>query len=214
MPELYAIKEVKKPALHVKWIIERNRDMLRLSEDIFFAEKYYLVIGKNTVRASVFYDPERDRRERIVIYSNLQERMEKLSRRDMREWEKPSDIVYGIMGPYRSFISWKYDGMFHLNARDNAVLQRMNRCGITIITFTGYHYASHVLSEYRKRDSVEKRSINCAGSEMGSFRIRKEPRREIIIILNRSDHLPTFMRSWVWRDQLTNSTVDDSQIMI
>ncbi|MEM0136710.1 MAG: hypothetical protein QXU18_16025 [Thermoplasmatales archaeon] len=156
MPELYAIKEVKKPALHVRWIIERDRDMLRLSEDIFFAEKHDLVIGQNTVSAWVFYDPERDRRERIAIYSNLQERMKKLSRRDMRKWEKPSDIVDDIMGPYRSFISWKYDGMFHLNVRDNAVSQRMNRCGITIITFTGDHDASYVLSGYRKRDSVEK----------------------------------------------------------
>ena len=82
--------------------------------------------------------------------------MEKLSRRDVRKWEKPHDIVDEIMGPYRPFISWRYDGTFHLKVRDNAVSQRINRCGITIITYTGDHDASYVLSEYRKRDSVEK----------------------------------------------------------
>ena len=55
-----------------------------------------------------------------------------------------------------SFISWRHDGSFHVRVRDNAVSQRVNRCGITIITFTGDHDAQYVLSEYKKRDSVEK----------------------------------------------------------
>ncbi|MEM0134947.1 MAG: hypothetical protein QXU18_06940 [Thermoplasmatales archaeon] len=156
MPAFYAIKEVRKLALHARWTIEKGRNMIRLAGEIIFAGKHDLVIGQNTVSAWVFYDPERDRRERIAIYPNLQERMEKLSRRDMRKWEKPSDIVDDIMGPYRSFISWKYDGMFHLNVRDNAISQRMNRCGITIIIYAGDHDASYVLSAYRKRDSMEK----------------------------------------------------------
>lgn len=55
-----------------------------------------------------------------------------------------------------SFISWRHDGSFRVRVRDNAVSQRVNRCGITIITFTGDHDAQYMSSEYKKRDSVEK----------------------------------------------------------
>ncbi|MEM3860673.1 MAG: hypothetical protein QW478_14970 [Candidatus Micrarchaeaceae archaeon] len=44
----------------------------------------------------------------------------------------------------------------------------MNGCGITIYTFTGDHATPYVLSEYRKRDSVEKLfllSKNYSGGE-------------------------------------------------
>ncbi len=74
----------------------------------------------------------------------------------MRKWEKPRDVSDEIMGPYKNFVSWRYDGSFHVRIRDNAVSQRINRCGITVITFTGDHTAEYILSEYRKRDSVEK----------------------------------------------------------
>ncbi len=43
-----------------------------------------------------------------------------------------------------------------MKVRDNAVSQRVNRCGITVITFTGDHDAEYILSQYRKRDAVEK----------------------------------------------------------
>jgi hypothetical protein len=60
------------------------------------------------------------------------------------------------MGSYSKFISWKYDTTFHVKIRDNDVSQRINRCGITIIIFTGDNDLEFILSEYRKRDAVEK----------------------------------------------------------
>ncbi|MEM0135685.1 MAG: hypothetical protein QXU18_10770 [Thermoplasmatales archaeon] len=203
MPASYAVKKVRKLALHARLTIEIVRNMIGLSGKILFAEKHDLVIGQNEVNAWVFYDPERDVRERIAIYSNLQDRMERLSWRDMRKWEKPSDIVDDIMGPYRSFVSWKYDGMFHLNVRDNAVSQRMNRCCITIITFTDDHYASSVLSEYSKRDSVEKMLLELHklrkvvlqdGKETTTEITRKK--KEILKCFGiKPEHVPTFLKS-------------------
>lgn len=156
MPASYTVKEVKKLALHARKTIEKGGNMIRLSGDILFAQKHELNIGQNTISAWVFYDPERDKRERIAFYSALQERMERLSGRSVRKWEKPLKVVNDIMGPYRQFISWKYNGTFQLKVRDSSVSQRINRCGITIIVYTGDLDAPYVLSEYRKRDSVEK----------------------------------------------------------
>lgn len=60
-----------------------------------------------------------------------------------------------VIGQYRNFISFWYDSSFHVGFRDNAIVQRVNRCSITIITFTGDLTAECVLSEYRKRAAVE-----------------------------------------------------------
>ena len=82
--------------------------------------------------------------------------MGRLSSRTVRKWEKPNDVCDDIMGPYRNFLSFRYDGSFHIRRRDNAVSQGVSRRGITVITFTGDHDAEYTLSEYRKRDAVEK----------------------------------------------------------
>ena len=110
--------------------------------------------------AWVYYDPSRDSKERTVFYSSLKERMDRLSSRTVRKWEKPRDVCDDTMGPYRNFISFRYDGSFHIRIRDNVVSQRVNRCGITVITFTGDHDAEYILSEYRKRDAVEKQFMS------------------------------------------------------
>ena len=156
MPASYTLKEVKKLALLSRKTIEKGGNMISMSGEIMFAVKRTARIGNTDVSVWVYYDPDRDSRERTVFYSSLKERMDRLSSRTVRKWEKPGDVCGDIMGPYRNFISFRYDGTFHVRVRDNAVSQRVNRCGITIITFTGDHDAEYVLSEYRKRDAVEK----------------------------------------------------------
>jgi transposase len=156
MPASYTLKEVKKLALLSRKTIEKGGNMISMSGEIMFAVKRTARIGNTDVSVWVYYNPDRDSRERTVFYSSLKERMDRLSSRTVRKWEKPGDVCGDIMGPYRNFISFRYDGTFHVRVRDNAVSQRVNRCGITIITFTGDHDAEYVLSEYRKRDAVEK----------------------------------------------------------
>ena len=156
MPASYSVKEVKRIALLSRRSIEKGGNMIRISGDIVFVQRQEIRIGKSLVNAWVYYAPGRDKMERVSFYSALHDRMDQLSRRKVRRWEKPREIAGEIMGPYLSFISWKHDGSFHVRVRDNAVSQRVNRCGITIITFTGDHDAQYVLSEYKKRDSVEK----------------------------------------------------------
>ena len=156
MPASYTMKEIRRLALSSKKTIEKAGNMISMSGEIMFAVKRTARIGNADVSAWVYYDPERDSRERTVFYSSLKERMDRLSSRTVRKWEKPGDVCDDIMGPYRNFISFRYDGSFHVRIRDNAVSQRVNRCGITIIAFTGHHDAEYVLSQYRKRDAVEK----------------------------------------------------------
>ena len=83
-------------------------------------------------------------------------KMDRLSSHTLRKWEKTKDVCYDIMSPYRKFISFRYDGLFNIRIRDNTVSQRVNRCGITEITFTGDYAAEYVLLEYCKRNAVEK----------------------------------------------------------
>lgn len=156
MPASYAVKEVRRLALLSRKTIEKAGNMITMSGEIMFAVKKTVKIGNVDISAGVYYDPGRDSRERTVFYSSLKERMDRLSSRTVRKWEKPRDVCDDTMGPYTNFISFRYDGSFFIRIRDNAVSQRVNRCGITVITFTGDHDAEYTLSEYRKRDAVEK----------------------------------------------------------
>ena len=109
-----------------------------------------------------------DMKDRTVFYSSLKERIDMLSSYIVKKWEKPKDVCDDIMGPYRNFTSFRYDGSFHIKIRDNAISQRINRCGITIIVFTGDHDAEYVLSEYRKRDAVEKLFMSSKTFSLGN----------------------------------------------
>ncbi len=55
-------------------------------------------IGKTDVSVLVYYDPERESRERTVFYSSLKEGMDRLSLRTVRKREKPGDGCDDIMG--------------------------------------------------------------------------------------------------------------------
>ncbi len=77
----------------------------------------------------------------------------------------------------------------------------MNRCGITIIVFTGDHDAEYVLSQYRKRDAVEKLFVSSktfTGGELlrvhGMDALRGEMFVNVISIAIRSRIL-AYMRS-------------------
>lgn len=177
--------------------------MIRMSGGIMFAMKKSLKIGNAVISAWIYYDHERDKRERLAFYSPLQDRIDKLSSRTVRKWEKPKDVCADIMGLYGNFISWKYDDSFRVKVRDNAVSQRTNRCSITIITFTGDHPAEYVLSEYRKRDSVEKMLLELHKIRKVMLQDCKEitteltgKQKEILESFGiRPEHVPTFLEN-------------------
>ena len=145
MPASYTMKEVRRLAFSSRKTIEKGGNMITMSGEIIFAVKKTVKIGNVVISSWVYYDPGRDSSERTVFYSSLKERMDRLSSRTVRKWEKPRDVSDDIMGPYRNFISFWYDGSFHIRIRDNAVSQRVNRCGITVITFTGDHDGEYIL---------------------------------------------------------------------
>ena len=133
--------------------------MIHLSGDIIFAEKQKLTVGNSEINTWVYYDPEKDKRERSAFYLSLHGKIEHLRKRQLRRYEKPVYVAEEIMGGYLNFITWKYDrdsNTFTVRIKENAVSQRVNRCGITIIAFTGEYDSADLLMQYRKRDSVEK----------------------------------------------------------
>ncbi|MGP6207395.1 hypothetical protein ACNF42_05130 [Cuniculiplasma sp. SKW3] len=156
MPASYTHIEIRRLDLLSRKAIEKGRNMISISGEIMFSVRKTVRTGNTDVSAWVYYHPERDSMERSLFYSSLKERMDRLSTRTVRKLEKPADVCDDIMAPYRNFISFRYDGSFHIRIRGNAVSQRVNRCGITVIKLTGDHDSEYVLSEYRKRDAVEK----------------------------------------------------------
>ncbi len=156
MPASFTLKDVKKVATDARKTIERGKNMAMVSGDIVFAENKTINTGNNNVNAWICYDPKRDRSERISFYSSLHGRIERLKSRKLNKWENPYNVVNDIMSSYRSYISWKYSSGFNIKVKENAVSQRVNRCGITVITYTGEYDATTILERYRKRDSVEK----------------------------------------------------------
>ena len=127
MPASYTMKEVRRLALSSRKTIEKGGNMISISGEIMFAVRKTVRTCNADVSAWVYYEPDRDRRERSAFYSSLKERMDRLSSRTLRKWETPGDVCDEIMGPYRNFISFRYDGSFHVRVRDNAVSQRLNR---------------------------------------------------------------------------------------
>ena len=120
----YTMKEVRRLALSSRKAIEKAGNMINMSGEIKFAVKKTVKIGNVDISAWVYYDPGRDSWERTVYYSSLKERIDRLSSRTVRKWEKLRDVCDEIMGPYRNFISFQYDGSFHIRIRDNAVCNR------------------------------------------------------------------------------------------
>ncbi len=139
MPASYTMKSIRSIALQYRKTIERGENMISISNEIMFAFKKRVKIGSVELNAWIYYDPERDKIERKAFYSSLKERIDRLSSRTVRKWEKTNEVCDDIMGPYRNFISFRYDNSFHVKIKDNAVSQRINRCGITVLTFTGDH---------------------------------------------------------------------------
>ena len=60
------------------------------------------------------------------------------------------------MGEYYNYIMWEYDGSFKVWPRENAILQCVNRCGITMIGYKGNYKPEKVLIWYMERNSIEK----------------------------------------------------------
>ena len=152
----YTLKEVRRLNLSSRKTIEKDGSMISMSGEIMFAVSKTVRIGNADVSAWVYYELDRGRMERTVFYSSLKERMGSLSSRTLMKWVKPSEVSDDLMDQYRNFLPSRYDGSFSVRVRDNAVSQRVNRCGITIIAFTGDHAAEYMLSKYRKMDTVEK----------------------------------------------------------
>ena len=86
-----------------------------------FAVRRIVKISNVDVSAWVYYDPDRDNRERTVFYSSLKEMMDRLSSSTVRKREKPGNFCADIRVPYMNFISFRYDGSFHIRIRDNTV---------------------------------------------------------------------------------------------
>lgn len=160
MPATYTLNEVKRIAILSRRTIERGINMVKVGDDIIFTESRDINISGNVIKAWVYYQPGRDKIEREAFYSSLYARIDRIKDRKIRKYERIKEIAAEIMGPYLHFISWKYEDKFIVNIREKAVSQRVNRCGITILTFLGDFNSVDALTMYRERDSVEKLFLN------------------------------------------------------
>ena len=116
-----------------------------------------LKIGKREVDGFIFYDIKREKEDKTRFYSRLHTVMECLKNRKLKDWEKPVQVFENISKEVSGYLHWRVQkGRFEVNVKDNAVSQRVNRMGFTVILQRGNHSWDEALGWTRERDAIEK----------------------------------------------------------
>ncbi|MGC8566015.1 MAG: IS1634 family transposase, partial [Thermoplasmata archaeon] len=152
----HTFKEIKHLTLKAKKDIENANNLLRIEDKIIFYKDARMVFDGKELSLYVYYDIEREKYEKERFYIELENRIEKLRNRKVWKYEKPEEIAREIMGEYYKYIRWGYKESFQVWPKDNAIAQRINRCGITILGYKGNYKPDETLIWYRERDSIEK----------------------------------------------------------
>lgn len=152
----YTFKEIKHQALMAKKDIEDARQMLRIENNIIFYNSAKLSIYDQDLSVYIYYDLGREKDEKERFYLTLEERMGQLKQRKIWRYEQPEEIAKEVMGEYYKYINWSYNTSFEVTPKENAISQRLNRCGITILGYKGNYKPEEVLIRYRARDEIEK----------------------------------------------------------
>jgi transposase len=167
----HTFKEIKHLTLKAKKDIENANNLLRIEDKIIFYRDARMVLDGKELSLYVYYDIEREKYEKERFYIELENRIEKLRNRKVWKYEKPEEIAREIMGEYYIYIRWVYKESFNVWPKNNAIAQRINRCGITILGYKGNYKPDETLIWYRERDSIEKMFLSLK-SYLGAKPIR------------------------------------------
>jgi len=152
----FSSKSVKSSVLKVRRYIERGRYLHKFNGRILFVKDIKLDIGYRTYKAYIYYDPEREHRERVHFYGRLHDIIERLEGRVIRRWEDPGTVVDDIAGNFSIYLRWSVKGnKLKVSVRDKAVSQRVNRMGFMVIVYNGDYGWDDVLGMYKERGLVE-----------------------------------------------------------
>ena len=153
----FSSKSVKSSVLKVRRYIERGRYLHRFNGKILFVKDIKLEIDHRSYNAFVYYDPEREHRERTHFYARLHDIIERIEGRVIRQWEEPSTVVNDVASNFSSYLKWNLKGnRLHVSVKDKAVSQRVNRMGFMVLIYNGNYEWDYVLGMYKERELVEK----------------------------------------------------------
>lgn len=94
----YTTKEVRRVVFLSRMTIEKGGNIIRVGGEIMFAMNGMLRIGNKDVIVWIYYSPDLDRKGRLAVYSALQDRIERLSTRTVKKWDRPRDVREKIVG--------------------------------------------------------------------------------------------------------------------
>ena len=157
MPASFISKEIKSLVSASRNDIERGRYLVKYNGMTLFVKQIKPKIGKRKIDGFIFYDIKREKEDKTRFYGQLHIAMERLKVRKLKEWESPVKVFENISRELSGYIHWKVQGgRFEVNVKDNAVSQRVNRMGFTVILQRGNHSWDEALGWTRERDAIEK----------------------------------------------------------
>ena len=157
MPASFSSKAIKSLVSNSRSDIESGRYLVRYQGMPLFVKPVKPKIGDRRVDGFVFYDMKHEKDDKTRFYGNLSAITERLKKRKLKKWEKPSKVFESITGEYSQYFNWRTElGRFKVSVKDKAVSQRVNRMGFTVILQRGNHSWEEALIWSRERDVIEK----------------------------------------------------------
>jgi len=157
IPASHTLKSVKELISTCKDV--RNPCYLRKYDDkTIYAKPVQLDIGDIRLDGFLYYSPSRELDEKEGFTCRLYDVRCRLEQKELKEWMNPQEIFEGITGSMEQYFSYRVtEGRFHVEIKNNAVAQRLNKMGKFIILLHGFQPVwDECLSMYREKDIVEK----------------------------------------------------------
>jgi len=175
IPASFSSKEIKSLVSKTRKTIENPGYLHVFKGKTLFVRPIKFSVEKGNVDGFVYYDMKREQEEKNRFYTQLHETAERLKKRKLRTWERPSKVFENIARQFSKYLSWKaVNGRFEVRVKTKAISQTLNRMGFTVILYRGNYEWEDVLTWTRERDVIEKMFLSLKSDiEIEPMRVHK-----------------------------------------
>ena len=157
MPATYKSKEIKSLVSRSRRGIESGKYLQKYEDLTIFVRPFQITLEETPVEGFVYYDMKREQEEKSKFYIRLQDALDRLKARKLREYEEPRKVFEQLALDFASYIRYSiHEGRFEVKVKDKAVAQRVNMMGFTVVSCRGGQGWEETLRWIRERDEIEK----------------------------------------------------------
>lgn len=161
IPASFSSEEIRSSVSKARKSIEKPEYLHVFRGKTLFVKPIKFSVEKGYINGFIYYDIKREQEEKDRLYTQLYDSAERLKRRKLRTWEKPSKVFEDITGQFSKYFSWKVvNEHFEVRVKTKAVSQNLNRMGFTVILYRGTYEWEDVLTWTKERDMIEKMFLN------------------------------------------------------